>query len=200
MAFEHFINDELMCARAAAGDLEQEALLVQKYNFLVKACARPYFLVGGDSEDLIQEGLLGLLAAIRTFDPNRDTSFKTFAESCIRNRLFNAIKLASRAKHAPLNDSVSFESQQFAESQNRLVLNMRNPEDLVIGKEQMEEMLRRITGSLSRLEASVLSLYLEGLSYQEIGQSLNRPVKSVDNAVQRIRKKLADVDLSDNSK
>ena len=100
------MSDEFLWSRASSGDLSAEEELVRKYHQLVRVCARPYFLAGGDSEDLIQEGMLGLLSAVRSFNPEREASFRTFAEQCIKNRLLTAIKSASRSKHAPLNDSV----------------------------------------------------------------------------------------------
>ena len=107
-------SDEVLCGRAAAGDRVAEERLVIRYNRLVRVCARPYFLAGGDSEDLIQEGMVGLLAAIREYDPSKAASFRTYAEVCIKNRLLSVIKAAARDKHTPLNNSVSFETPLFA--------------------------------------------------------------------------------------
>ena len=101
------MEDEALCALAASGDRQAEESLVVRYNRLVRMCARPYFLAGGDSEDLIQEGMLGLLSAIREYDPGKSASFRTYAEVCVKNRLFSAVKAAARNKHTPLNDSVS---------------------------------------------------------------------------------------------
>ena len=184
------LSDEALCKVAISGNLEAEEQLVKKYNRLVKVCSRPYFLVGGDSEDLIQEGLMGLLTAIRQYVPEKDASFKTYAELCIRNRLYSALKSASRYKHTPLNDSISFESSQFDENQTRVSSFLRDPEELLIARERVDEITSILHGSLSRFEAEILDFYLEGLSYSEIAAKVGRTQKSVDNAVQRIRKKL----------
>lgn len=185
------ISDEALCQSAAQGNLAAEEQLVKKYNRLVKVCSRPYFLVGGDSEDLIQEGMMGLLTAIRQYDPGRDAAFKTYAELCIRNRLYTALKSATRYKHTPLNDYISFDSSQFDENQTRVSSFLRDPEELLIARERVDEIVSILHGSLSRFEAEILEFYLEGLSYAEIAVKVDKTQKSVDNAVQRIRKKLA---------
>lgn len=184
-------NDEVLWQAASNGDAYAEEILLEKYNRLVKICSRPFFLAGGDSEDLIQEGMMGLLSAIRQFDPARDTAFKTYAENCIRNRLISAIRSASRFKHTPLNESVSFESPMFDDSQAHPSGLMRDPEELIIARERLDEVNSILSGSLSQLEKKVLEFYLSGLSYQEIADQLCKTPKSIDNAVQRIRKKLA---------
>lgn len=176
-------SDEALCAKARAGDLAAEEELVLRYQRQVRICARPFFLAGGDSEDLIQEAMFGLIKAIREFDPNRDVSFRTFADVCIRNRIRSAVTSASRGKHTPLNDSVPFDSIE-AESGS-------SPEELYISKEEETERLEQLTKCLSCLERQVLTLFLQGLSYQEISCHVGRSVKSVDNAVQRIRRKVA---------
>lgn len=190
---ENCLNDEILWSKAVSGDAEAEETLVKKYNVLVKICSRPYFLAGGDSEDLVQEGMLGLLAAIRQFDPDRDASFKTYAEHCIRNRLYTAIKSASRFKHTPLNDYVSFESPQFNEIQTKMSSVLRDPEELLITRERVDEITEKLTGKLSGFESKVLELFLEGRSYGEIAERLGKTPKSVDNAVQRIRKKVVQI-------
>ena len=184
-------SDEVLWQAAPLGDARAEEILLEKYNRLVKICSRPFFLAGGDSEDLIQEGMMGLLSAIRQFDPARDTAFKTYAENCIRNRLISAIRSASRFKHTPLNESVSFESPMFDDSQAHPSGLMRDPEELIIARERLDEVNSILSGSLSQLEKKVLEFYLSGLSYQEIADQLCKTPKSIDNAVQRIRKKLA---------
>ena len=176
-------TDEVLCAQAAAGDRTAEELLVVRYQRLTRACTRPYFLAGGDSEDLIQEAMFGLLKAIREFDPQRDASFRTFAETCIRNRIRSAITAASRDKHTPLNQSIPFETPMLG--------NDRSPEELFISREEEQERLAEINRHLSPLEQRILSLYLNGYSYHDIGLQLGKPAKSVDNAVQRIRRKVA---------
>lgn len=184
-------TDEMMWRRASAGEAKSEEKLIEKYAVLARICARQFFLVGGDSEDLIQEGMMGLLSAVRHYDPDREANFKTFAERCIRNRLYTAVKAASRNKHTPLNDSLSLESPQFDECQERISYHFRDPEELLIGKERFSAVLAEMNAVLSPFESQVLKLYLEGLSYNEIAEKVNKPAKSVDNAVQRIRKKLA---------
>ncbi len=185
------LDDDSLWELASGGNTAAETQLIENYSRLVRVCARPYFLTGGDGEDLIQEGMLGLISAVRQYDPEKAASFKTFAEHCIRNRLYTAIKSASRLKHTPLNDSISFESPQFDESQARVSCYLRDPEELLIAREHFDELTEHISGSLSNLESEVLELYLSGLSYSDIAKKLNKSPKSVDNAVQRIRKKLA---------
>lgn len=180
-------TDELLCQLAASGDRTAEESLVVRYMRLARACARPYFLAGGDSEDLLQEAMFGLLKAIREFDPGRDTSFSTFAEVCVRNRIRSAVAAAGREKHAPLNHSVSMEEQPLLER-----CHSSGPEELFISREEEEERIAALKAKLSVLENSILRLYLRGFSYREIAAQLGRPEKSVDNAVQRIRRKVAD--------
>lgn len=187
-------TDETLCAQVAQGDRIAEEMLVMRYNRLVRVCARSYFLAGGDSEDLIQEGMVGLLHAVREFRSGREASFRTFAETCIRNRLFSAIKAATRDKHTPLNNYVSFETPYFDGNTDYAALAPRsvqnNPEALYISRESHRERAEHLRDRLSGFEAEILGLYLAGLSYSEIAATVNRPPKSVDNAVQRIKQKL----------
>ncbi|MBD5133963.1 MAG: sigma-70 family RNA polymerase sigma factor [Clostridiales bacterium] len=176
-------SDEELCALVASGRRDAEEELVKRYLRPVRVCARPYFLAGGDSEDLIQEAMFGLLKAIREFDPGRDARFKTFAEVCIRNRIRSAVTNAARSKHAPLNDSVPFESPMLG-----VGLSL---EEQYISREEETELLVNLEQRLSQLERRVLTLFLLGLSYQEISEQVGRSIKSVDNAVQRIRRKVA---------
>ncbi len=179
---------------AASGDRAAEELLAGRYMQLVRVCARPLFLAGGDSEDLSQEGMFGLLSAIREFDPAQGVSFRSFAEHCIRMRLYSAVKSAARLKHLPLNDSMPLEQlSDDPSSQLSAAPEMfrRSPEDLVLARESKEELIELCKRRLSRLELQVLDCYLEGLSYRDIAQRLQKDEKSVDNAVQRIRRKLA---------
>ena len=186
-------SDEILCTLTASGDRIAEEALVTRYNRLVRICARPYFLAGGDSEDLIQEGMFGLLNAIREFQPERDASFRTFAEICIRNRILSAVAAAARDKHAPLNDSISFETPFFDDYTERLEKPSErdDPEALLISREEQMERLGQLRGQLSGFEATVLDYYLQGYSYHEIARQIGRSTKSVDNAVQRIRRKIA---------
>ena len=187
-------SDAQLHGLAVSGDRIAEEELVKRYMQLVRACSRPLFLAGGDSEDLIQEGMFGLLSAIKEFDPMNGSSFRTFAEHCIKMRLYSAIKSASRMKHFPLNDGMSLE-QLSEESNSQLsagteVFN-RMPEDLILARESKEELYNALSNCLSKLESKVLDLFLDGLSYQDIASRLGKDTKSVDNAVQRIRHKLA---------
>ena len=182
-------TDEELWNKAYEGDADAETALVERYVRLVRICARPLFLAGGDGEDLIQEGMFGLLSAVRRFSPDRDASFRTFAEHCIRNRLYSAVKSASGPKHVPLNEYISIESANFDES---LPVGgyFRDTEDLIISRERVEELKTQIADSLSVFESEILELYLDGYSYREIAEKVGKQPKSGDNAVQRLRKKL----------
>jgi len=180
-----------LAQRAAGGDSGAEEILVSEFAWLVRACARPYFLAGGDGEDLIQEGMLGLLSAVRTFDPLKGVKFSTYAEFCVKRRIYSAIRSASGYKHTPLNSYISLESPQLDENNTQSAHFLRDPEDFVIARESADEVQRLLYGALSRFESSVIELYLEGMSYKDMAARLDKSIKSVDNAVQRIRKKLA---------
>ena len=188
------IDDEELQRMAAEGDRSAEETLTERYMRLVRICARPLFLAGGDSEDLIQEGMFGLLSAIRQYDPKMGSSFHTFAEHCIHKRLLSAVRSASRLKHLPLNDGMSLE-QLSEDPHTQLSVTpevfRRSPEDLVLARESKEELYTLFAQHLSPLEKKVLEHYLEGLSYREIARQLGKTEKSVDSTVQRIRRKLA---------
>ena len=160
--------DEKVAALASAGNAAASDYLIQKYRNLVKSRAHAYFLVGADTEDLVQEGMIGLYKAIRDFKPHMHTIFSAFAEICITRQIISAVKTATRYKHAPLNSYVSIDRPVYADESERTLKNE----------------------VLSDLEWQVLLAYLEGKSYNETAESLNRPVKSVDNALQRIKHKL----------
>ena len=188
------LDDEAVQKLASEGDRFAEEALAERYMRLVRVCARPLFLAGGDSEDLIQEGMFGLLSAIRQFDSEAGSSFHNFAKLCIQKRLFSAVKSASRLKHFPLNDGMSFE--QLTEDFNAQLSAVpeffrRSPEDEVLARESKEELYSVFSRRLSKFENSVLSEYLNGLSYREIALKLGKDEKSIDNAIQRIRQKLA---------
>ena len=188
------MRDGELCRLAATGDRDAEEALVIRYNRLVRICARPFFLVGGDSEDLIQEGMVGLLKAIRNYDGSKDASFRTFAEICIRSRLYSVLRSQNLNKHAALNHSIALEAP-FVDSHSytagSLDISQTNPEDLMILQENFREMWKRVRSQLSEFEAKILGFYLAGLSYQEIAVEVCKSPKSVDNAVQRIRRKVA---------
>ena len=188
------LPDERLCLLAAQGNRMAEEILVTRYNRLVRTCARPYFLAGGDSEDLTQEGMVGLIKAVREFDAGRETSFRTFAEICIRSRLYSVLRAAGRDKQQPLNQSVSldtpyFESNSYTSGTNNLA--QRNPEDFLIDREHTAALLSGVRKQLSEFEAMILGYYLDGLSCREIAKAVSKSPKSVDNAVQRIRRKVA---------
>ena len=183
--------------QVANRDAQAEEALVLQYARLVRVCTRPYFLAGGDSEDLIQEGMLGLLSAIRTFDPRRNVKLSTYAEFCIRRRVISAIRTASANKHSPLNNYISLESPQLDESNTSSAYFLRDPEDFVIARERAVEVEKLLYGVLSRFESKALELFLEGMSYTEMAARLGKTHKSVDNAVQRIRRKLAQILIGD---
>ena len=188
------MDDTMLQSLAFDGDRDAEDALATRYLRLVRICARPLFLAGGDSEDLIQEGTFGLLSAIRNYNPADGASFKTYAEHCIRMRLLSAIKSASRLKHVPLNDGISLEElseDPGADISTFPELIRYNPEELILAEESREELNAACSRCLSRFEIKVLDLYLEGLSYREIADRLCKDAKSIDNAVQRIRRKLA---------
>ena len=189
------LDDNRLQELAAVGDRQAEERLVVKYMRLVRRCSRPFFLVGGAPEDLIQEGILGLLSAIRQYDPKQNATFKTYAELCIKNRLLSAVKTDSRLKHNPLNDGVPLDSLLSEESQIPLLayteLFRRTPEEQVLARENKMELQQSFKRCLSPMERNVLRLYLDGLSYQEIAEQTGKPIKAVDNAIQRIRRKLA---------
>lgn len=186
------LPDERLCALAREGDREAEETLVKRYHRLVRKLARPYYLVGGDSDDLIQEGMIGLIYAVREFDEEKPAGFRTFAEICIRNRLYSAVRAASRDKHTPLNQSVPLEIPFFdGQSSCFGAMAGENPEDLIIGRERVQDALSDVRKQLSDFEAKILGYYLDGLTIREMAKAVLRSPKSVDNAVQRIRRKAA---------
>ena len=188
------LNDEELCAMVADGSREAEEILVTRYNRLVRTCARPYFLIGGDSEDLTQEGMVGLIKAVREYDATKEASFRTFAEICIRNRLFSVLRAAARDKHSPLNQSVPLDTPFFeSNSYTAATRNMaqRSPEEYIIDREHAESVLSGVRKQLSEFETKILGYYLDGLSCREIAEAVGRSPKSVDNAVQRVRRKAA---------
>jgi len=193
------LPDEELCSLARAGDRGAEEILVARYNRLVRSCARPYFLAGGDSEDLTQEGMVGLIKAVREYDSAREAAFRTFAETCIRNRLYSVLRDAVRDKHLPLNQSVPldtpyFDSNSYTSGTNHLA--QLNPEEFLIDREHTAALLAGVRKQLSEFEAKILGYYLDGLSCREIAGTVGKSAKSVDNAVQRIRRKVAQQLLS----
>ena len=186
------LPDETLSALARQGDRDAEETLVKRYTRLVRQLSRPYYLAGGDSDDLIQEGMIGLMCGVREYDGARSASFRTFAEICIRNRLYSAVRAAARDKHSPLNQSVPLEIP-FFDGQGPVSGAMagENPEDLIIGREGVQDALSDVRKQLSDFEAKILGYYLDGLTIREMAKAVSRSPKSVDNAVQRIRRKAA---------
>ena len=170
--------------------------LLGKYKNFVRSKARSYFLIGAGHEDIVQEGMIGLFKAVRDYKPDKLSTFRAFAELCITRQIITAIKTATRQKHIPLNSYVSLNKPVYDEESDRTLIDLitagrvTNPEDLVIGREEYIKMESQIGGMLSQLEMEVLSAYLSGKSYQQIAENLNRHVKSIDNALQRVKRKM----------
>ncbi|TYR73106.1 RNA polymerase sporulation sigma factor SigH [Rossellomorea vietnamensis] len=190
------MDDEAVIEMVHQGESEALDFLIKKYRNFVRAKARSYFLIGADKEDIIQEGMIGLYKAIRDYKEDKLTSFKAFAELCITRQIITAIKTATRQKHIPLNSYVSLDKPIYDEESDRTLLDVitgakiTNPEELIINREEFDSMEDKMAELLSDLERKVLSLYLDGQSYQEISEELNRHVKSIDNALQRVKRKL----------
>ena len=196
------LEDEDIVTLAQNGDDEALTFLLDKYKNFVRSKARSYFLIGADHEDIVQEGMIGLFKAIRDFKPNRLSSFRAFAELCVKRQIITAIKTATRQKHFPLNSYVSLNKPLYDEESDRTLLDViegrvTNPEDLYISQEELERIQTEISTTLSPLEQQVLAAFLNGRSYQEIAEMLNRHVKSIDNALQRVKRKLTRM-LEDN--
>lgn len=187
-------SDEQLCALVHDGSREAEEALATRYYSIVRACTRPLFLAGGDGEDLIQEGMFGLIQAIREYREDKTASFRTFAETCIRNRIYSALRAASRDKHVPLNQSISLDHPFFdsnSYTSGAFSTNLTDPELLIIGRDHISDLLESTRKQLSEFEAKILGYYLDGLSVKEIAETMGRSPKSVDNAVQRVRRKAA---------
>jgi len=189
-------DDEKLICLACQGDLIAEETLINKYKKLVKIKARSYFLIGADTEDIIQEGMIGLYKAVRNYQFKKLSSFKAFAELCITRQIITAIKSATRQKHIPLNSYISLNRPIYNEDSDRTLLDIvdnvriNDPQDLFLNSEKLNNLKERIKRILSDLERDVLESYLDAKSYQEIAADLGRHVKSIDNALQRIKRKL----------
>jgi RNA polymerase sporulation-specific sigma factor len=195
VAFDQ-LDDELLVIMVHEGHSRALEHLITKYKNFVRAKARSYFLIGADREDIIQEGMIGLYKAIRDFRGDKFSSFKAFAELCITRQMITAIKTATRQKHIPLNSYVSLDKPIYDEESDRTLLDVicgtkvTDPEELIINQEEFDDIELKMSEILSDLERKVLMLYLDGRSYQEISVDLNRHVKSIDNALQRVKRKL----------
>jgi RNA polymerase sporulation-specific sigma factor len=189
-------TDENIVAAAKAGDAAAMEYLLNKYRDFVRLRARNYFIVGGDREDVIQEGMIGLYKAVRDFRIEKLSSFRAFADLCITRQIITALKTATRRKHIPLNQCVSLNKPVFREGRERTLLDVlespkaSDPQEAVIKQELAVDVRERMGQNLSDFESRVLALYLEGKSYQEMSRDLNRHSKSVDNALQRIKRKI----------
>lgn len=190
-------SDELLVRMARDGDEKAENFLLKKYKDFVRSKARAYFLVGGDSDDLIQEGMIGLYNAIGHYDESMASSFMTYAAICINNKLISAVSADGRQKNAPLNGYVSIYSSITDETGEEASLSdvlpdteNINPEAIILNEEQEKLTINRLFGKLSALEKEILSCYMEGMSYSEIAKLIGKTEKSVDNAIQRIRLKM----------
>ena len=190
------MTDEQVVRLAQDADSRALEYLLNKYKNFVRTKARSYFLIGADHEDIVQEGMLGLYKAIRDFKEDRQTSFRAFAELCITRQIITAIKTATRQKHIPLNSYISLNKPIYEEDSDRTLLDViteggiSNPEDMLIDREDLSFIEGRIGQMMSDLEKQVLVLYMEGKSYVEIADEMGRHVKSIDNALQRIKRKL----------
>nr|WP_223292400.1 RNA polymerase sporulation sigma factor SigH [Salipaludibacillus neizhouensis] len=193
--FRH-LDDESLVEYVREGDSAALEYLITKYKNFVRAKSRSYFLIGADHEDIVQEGMIGLYKAIRDFQGDKLSSFKAFAELCITRQIITAIKTATRQKHIPLNSYVSLDKPIYDEESDRTLLDVicgtkvSNPEELLINQEEFDHIELKMSEILSDLERKVLMLYLDGRSYQEISVDLKRHVKSIDNALQRVKRKL----------
>lgn len=190
------MSDEELVESVHVGEVEALEYLIHKYKNFVRAKARSYFLIGADREDIIQEGMIGLYKAIRDYRDDKLASFKAFAELCITRQIITAIKTATRQKHIPLNSYISLDKPIYDEDSDRTLLDVLcgtkvlDPEELIINQEEFDDIEVKISEILSDFERQVLMLYLDGQSYHEIALDLKRHVKSIDNALQRVKRKL----------
>lgn len=195
LSFEERLDEEVVI-EAQISNVRAQEYLINKYKNFVKAKAKSYFLIGADKEDIYQEGMIGLYKAIRDFKADRLSSFRAFAEICVTRQIITAIKTATRQKHIPLNTYISLNKPIYDEESDRTLLDVlsgakiTDPEELVISREEVISIQNEIGEVLSELEMEVLMSYLDGKSYQEIACDLDRHAKSIDNALQRVKRKL----------
>ena len=189
------ISDEALVLRARKGDGDSVEILLNRYKNMVRTKAKTFFIAGAEKEDLIQEGMIGLYKAIRDFDPERNSSFSAFAVLCVRRQMITALKAAARMKHSPLNSYVSLNKLIYEEENERTLMDVleddtaNNPEERLLRQEDQADIRTAMDRILSDMEIRVLALYLDGKSYGEIAELLGKDVKSVDNALQRIKRK-----------
>lgn len=193
--YQEMPDDDIVLL-AQKGDNEALLFILKKYKSFVKGRARSYFLIGADREDIIQEGMIGLYKAIRDFKADKQVTFRAFAEICITRQIITAVKAATRQKHVPLNSYISLNKPVYEENTNQTFFDIfttdpqANPEDMVIDQEAYNNIELKINKILSPFEMKVLNMYLEGKNYHQMSVDLNRDHKSIDNALQRIKKKL----------
>ena len=184
------IKDEELISRFKNGESEILDYLMEKYKNMVRKKARTMFLIGGENDDLIQEGMIGLFKAVLDYQPDRDAAFHTFASICVDRQIYNAIQSSNRQKHQPLNSYISL-SEQDGENEEHLGDNWgENPESIIIDQENVQDLEQEITATLSQMENQVLEYYLAGNGYGEIAWIMGKTPKSIDNALQRIRTKI----------
>lgn len=192
------MSDERIAELSAEGDKNAAGYLLARYKNLVRSRANQYFIAGADKDDIIQEGMIGLFKAIRDFDPTKQASFRGFAEICVKRQIITAVKTAARQKHMPLNSYISLSAPAYDDESERTLVDLiaerenADPEAVLLRREKTEAMEAEISKKLSGLEQTVLSLYLSGMNYREIAVELGRTPKSVDNALQRIKRKLSE--------
>lgn len=190
------LTDEQLVLMAQEGSETAEEILIEKYKGLVRARSKAYFIVGGDSEDVIQEGMIGLMRAVRSFDPEREASFKTYAGICVSNQIIKAIRRAEREKNQPLNDAISLDNHLGEKDENLTIGDILKasmfdePEEKVIYEDTLERLGQISKNIFSPLESEVLKAKISGKTYQEIARDLGKSPKAIDNALQRIRKKI----------
>ena len=189
-------TDEELLGMFRAGDPDIMDYLMEKYKNMVRMKANTMFLLGGETDDLIQEGMIGLFKAIRNFNPEKESSFSSFASLCITRQIYKAVEAASRKKHGPLNTYVSLSVEDETESSHQLqnqwkASSLNNPENLLINQEEMEQFLETLNNTLSPLERQVMNMYLSGKNYHQIAEILGKSEKSIDNALHRMKQKIS---------
>ncbi len=190
------LDDIKLVEMSQSGDRRAADTLVDRYKSFVKVKTRAYFLVGADRDDIVQEGMIGLYKAIRDYSPDKQASFKYFADICITRQIITAVKTATRQKHAPLNSYVSLSKPAYEDESERTLIEMLslrtslNPEEIMIDQENLKATEQKIRKSLSKFELQVMELYISGKSYTEIAVQLEKEPKSIDNAIQRVKKKI----------
>lgn len=192
------LSDEEVVLLAQSGDAQALEHIIIRYRNFVYSKAKKFFLIGSEQDDLIQEGMIGLYEAVKSFK-NEKASFKSFAGICIRRQMISAVKTATRNKHKPLNSYISLDKNVYDSDNDAVFINSildnspQNPESIIIDKENLNGIENRINNTLSKLELQVLMYYLDGYSYQQIAEKIEKDVKAVDNAIQRIKKKIESI-------